>query len=171
MINFFNKKFVRFSTHMIISFLLCYYFIAYAALVPETAIGAFLTFVAAATVVWLLSYLVSKNYFQWVIHLIRLSIYFIKEFLRSNYTLTKEIVTPGLDLSPAVAKVPLDIKSNGGIMALASITNLTPGTLILGVSEDKKYLFIHTLYLDQGTVEQFKQEFKSGFEKRLIKLQ
>lgn len=99
-----------------------------------------------------------------------LAAYFSKEFIHSNIKLTKEILTPGLDLTPAVVKVPLTLKSDFGIMTLSNISNLTPGTLVLGVSDDKKFLYVHTLYLEGGSVDAFKKTIKDGFEKRLLEL-
>lgn len=168
---FFKRSLTRFLIHVLLSFGLCSLAIDYISFVPETAGGALLSFLLSFALVWLLSYLVSKDYFRWTIHLFFLCRYFVMEFFRSNYILSREIITPGLSLSPAVVKIPLDTHSDYGIMALVSISNLTPGTLVLGVTEDRKYLFLHTLYLEGGSVGAFKEIYKSGFEKRLIKLQ
>ncbi|WP_084163810.1 Na+/H+ antiporter subunit E [Olivibacter sitiensis] len=167
---FFKRSLVRFLIHMLLGFGLCSLAMNYIPFVPETAGGALLSFLTAFVAVWLLSYLVAKDYFYWFIQLFFLCKYFVKEFFRSNYILSREIMTPGLSLTPAVVKIPLEIHTDYGLMALVSISNLTPGTLVLGISEDRKYLFLHTLYLEGGSVEAFKMGYKAGFEKRLIKL-
>ncbi|MNE92284.1 Na(+)/H(+) antiporter subunit E [compost metagenome] len=46
--------------------------------------------------------------------------------------------------------------------------SLTPGTLILDVSEDKKSLFIHVMYMKDR--ETFIAQIKNGFEKRLLEI-
>lgn len=168
---FLKRPLTRFLIHVLLSFGLCSLAMDYISFVPETAGGALLSFVLAFALLWLLSWLVSKDYFRWIIQLFSLCRYFVREFFRSNYILSREIITPGLSLSPAVVKIPLDIHSDYGLMALASISNLTPGTLVLGISEDRKYLFLHTLYLEGGSIEAFKEGYKSGFEQRLIQLQ
>jgi multicomponent Na+:H+ antiporter subunit E len=164
------KAIVIFSAHILLSFWLCSYALDHIDFLPETAGGSILAFSIFFLSLWLLSYPFSKAYFRRIVNLIRLCLFFSREFIRSNVKLTKEILTPGLTLTPAVVKFPLRLKSDFGIMTLANISNLTPGTLILGISDDKKYLYVHTLYLEGGSVEAFKKGIQDGFEERLLQL-
>ncbi|QNL49087.1 Na+/H+ antiporter subunit E [Olivibacter sp. SDN3] len=157
-----------FVIHLLLSFYLCSLAIDHIHFVPETAGGTIIAFLAIFISLWLTSYLWHRKYFRRISRLLTLSAFFVKEFIHSNIKLTKEILTPGFELTPAVVKVPLTIRSDGAITALANITNLTPGTLIVGISEDKRYLYVHTLYLDGGSREAFKAIIKNGFESRII---
>lgn len=157
-----------FVIHLLLSFYLCSLAIDHIHFVPETAGGTIITFIVIFMGLWLTSYLWYRKYFKKIARLLTLSAFFVKEFIQSNIRLTREILTPGFKLTPAVVKVPLTIESDGAITALANISNLTPGTLIVGISDDKRYLYVHTLYLDGGSREAFKEIIKNGFERRII---
>lgn len=163
-----HKMVILFVIHLFGSFYLCYLALEYVSFVPETAGGAIFSFLGSFTLCWLLSGLFARRYFLLIIQIMRLAMYFLKELVRSNLKLINEIITPSIHLHPAIVKVPLRISSDTGIMVLANIANLTPGTLILGVSEDKKYMFVHTIYLEGGSVEAFKKYISDGFEERIL---
>lgn len=116
---------------------------------------------------WLLSFVYSKAYFMRVLYVYHLMAFFIKEFVEANLKLTYEILSLKYRLQPAVVAIPLDIQSTFGIMLLANLITLTPGTLSLEVSDDKKYLYVHTIYLE-GSIQSFKSKIKNGFEKKII---
>lgn len=129
--------------------------------------GIILSFLACFNMLWLLSYFYSKIYFRYVLSVYHLCLFFIKEFIDANLKLTYEIISFKYHLQPAVVAIPLDVKSDLGIMLLANLITLTPGTLSLEVSDDKKYLYVHTIYLE-GSIQNFKQKIKNGFEKKVI---
>lgn len=62
--------------------------------------------------------------------------------------------------------MPLDVETDLEITLFANLVTLTPGTLSLDVSKDRKTLFVHVMYLEDE--EQFRRELKDGLEKRLI---
>jgi multicomponent Na+:H+ antiporter subunit E len=71
-------------------------------------------------------------------------------------------------MTPGIVRVPLDVKTDFEITLLANLISLTPGTLSLDVSEDRKVLYVHTMYV--GDKDKFIEGIKSGFERRLLKL-
>ncbi|MGK9118785.1 MULTISPECIES: Na+/H+ antiporter subunit E [Sphingobacteriaceae] len=162
--------FILFIIHLLASFYASYWILEKITFVPETAGGALLAFLFSYTVFWGLLSVFQRRYFKLVIQLMYLLKYFIKEFIRSNVRLTKEIITPRINLRPAVVKVPLSLHSDMEIMILTNIANLTPGTLIVGISDDKRYFFVHTIYLEGGSLPSFKQYMQEGFEKRLLQI-
>ena len=46
--------------------------------------------------------------------------------------------------------------------------SLTPGTLSLDVSNDKKVLYVHSMYITNR--EEFIKGIKNGFEKRILEI-
>lgn len=91
--------------------------------------------------------------------------FFLWELLLSNLRVAYEVITPPHTMKPAVVRVPLDLKSDAEITLLANLITLTPGTLSLNVSDDKRNLYVHTMYLDD--VEAFREKIKTGFERRV----
>lgn len=133
----------------------------------DFASGVILSFLGCFIVLWLFSYGYSRTYFYRVLSVYSLVLFFIKEFIDANLKLTYEIISIKYHLEPAVVAIPLDITSDLGIMLLANLITLTPGTLSLEVSDDKKYLYVHTIYLE-GSMQHFKSKIKNGFEKKVM---
>jgi multicomponent Na+:H+ antiporter subunit E len=51
---------------------------------------------------------------------------------------------------------------------VASLISLTPGTLSIDLSEDRKTLFVHVMFLYD--VEKAKAEIKNGLERRILEV-
>ncbi|WP_119070236.1 Na+/H+ antiporter subunit E [Aggregatilinea lenta] len=94
--------------------------------------------------------------------------YFAWELLVANLHVAYEVITPKLYMRPAIVAVPLDLKRDLAITVLANLITLTPGTLSLEISEDKKTLYVHGMYVDD--IEEFRRSIKQGFEKRVQEL-
>jgi multicomponent Na+:H+ antiporter subunit E len=73
--------------------------------------------------------------------------YFFWELLMSNLKVAYDVLTPTHHMCPGVIAMPLAAKSDGEITIVANLISLTPGTLSLDVSSDKKVLYIHVMYL------------------------
>lgn len=110
----------------------------------------------------------STTYFNKVYRLINFILYFLKELFIANIRVAYEVLTPRLRVTPAIVAIPLTIKSNTEITLLANLITLTPGTLSLDVSDDKKTLYVHTMYMDD--VEAFRRSVTEGFEKKVREL-
>ena len=62
--------------------------------------------------------------------------------------------------------MPLDAKGDTEILLVASLISLTPGTLSLDVSPDRKTLYVHGMFVEDP--EALKQELKQGMERSVI---
>ncbi|HKL68665.1 Na+/H+ antiporter subunit E [Salibaculum sp.] len=125
-------------------------------------------FVLAYLVMWLLQPLTGgpSPYFARVFYWIKLAILFLYELVVSSLQVLWDIVTPGYNARPAIIEVPLDVKSDAGILLVTNLISLTPGTLSLDVSEDRKTLSIHAMFADDPAA--VCQTIKSGMEKWVI---
>ena len=56
------------------------------------------------------------------------------------------MLSPHPKIRPGIIGVPLDAKTDGEITLLACLITLTPGTLSLDVSDDRKTLYVHSMY-------------------------
>jgi len=61
--------------------------------------------------------------------------------------------------------VPLDVQDDVQITMLANLISLTPGTLSVDVSDDKKNLYVHAMYGDDPDAEV--KRIKHSFEHRI----
>ena len=108
----------------------------------------------------------STAYFQRVARWTRLVAQFIMELFVSSFAVMWEVVTPGQKSRPGIVAVPLDVTTDLGIMLVANLISLTPGTLSLDVSEDRRFLFVHVMFLDDRDTAV--RDIKSGLEKRVL---
>lgn len=107
----------------------------------------------------------SYKYFKQFPLVIEFILFLLWEILISNIRLTITILSPKPKLRSAVVGVPLDLKSDLGIVILAHLITLTPGSLSLDVSSHKKYLYVHVYDLDDPDL--FIKEIKDKFERRV----
>ena len=127
--------------------------------------GFFLNF----HILWLITYRRNQSkYFIIVPKLILLLVTFLYELIKANLEVAYEVITPKLKMTPGIIMVPLDVKSNIGITLLANMISLTPGTLSIDVSNDRKVLFVHAMYIKDR--EAFIRSIKNGFEKRILEI-
>lgn len=84
---------------------------------------------------------------------------------KANVRVAITVLSPRLTIRPAVVAIPLDLETDVAITLLANMITLTPGTLTLDVSADRKVLYVHTF--DMENIETFREEIKSGFERRV----
>ena len=124
-------------------------------------------FVLSFFILWVISKEKKKStYFTLVPKVIGFVFYFLFELVKANLEVAYEVITPKLKMTPGIVKVPLKIQSDIGITLLANLISLTPGTLSLDVSDDKKVLFVHAMYIKDK--DEFIRGIKNGFEKRLL---
>jgi len=94
--------------------------------------------------------------------------FFLKKMIIANLDIAKFVLWKPERIQPALIKVPLDIKTDRGIFLLSSMVTLTPGTLSLDVSEDRRYLYVHVTNTEEplNVIASIKQDF----EKRLMEV-
>ena len=108
----------------------------------------------------------SRKYFLRIPRLIGFVFYFLFELVKANIQVAYDVVTPTFYMRPGIVAYPLSARSDLEITLLANIISLTPGSLSLDVSDDKKVLYIHAMYIkDKDT---FITNIKNGFERRLL---
>lgn len=110
----------------------------------------------------------SSNYFKKVRQILVFFFWFFKELLLSNLQVAHDVVTPTHYSRPGILAIPLDAKTPAEITLLANVISLTPGTLSLDVSDDRKTLYIHAMFIDDP--EKLRRAIKEGLEKRLLEV-
>jgi len=98
-------------------------------------------------------------------------LYFLWELFRSSLRVAADVLHPNypVRVSPGIVAVPLDVSSDLGIVLLANAITLTPGTLSLDVSDDKRVLYIHAMYVGRDA-EAVRREIKNGLERRVLEV-
>jgi multicomponent Na+:H+ antiporter subunit E len=107
-------------------------------------------------------------YFKKVWAIWKLIVLFLKELVLSNLAVVKHILQPQLNIRPGIFALPTELKSNFEITLLACLITLTPGTLTLEVSPDRKTLYIHAM--DIHDAELLSDQIKGTFEKAIMEV-
>jgi multicomponent Na+:H+ antiporter subunit E len=110
----------------------------------------------------------SPNYIRKVGQVLNLALFFVWELILANLRVAYDVVTPGYHMRPGVIGIPLAARTDLEITLLSSMITLTPGTLSLDVSADRKILYIHAMYIDD--VEAVRRKIKDGFERRVLEV-
>jgi multicomponent Na+:H+ antiporter subunit E len=110
-----------------------------------------------------LSYLLQKTG-----RAIGLAAYFAWALLVANMRVAADVLKPHTAIQPAVVAIPLDITSDAEILLLSALINITPGSVTLDLSEDRRTLFVHVMHM--SSPESSRLEIKTGFEQRVKRL-
>ncbi|MBQ1202728.1 MAG: Na+/H+ antiporter subunit E [Loktanella sp.] len=97
---------------------------------------------------------------------LRLIVYFLYELVMSSVRVAYDVLTPNDYSTPAILDMPLDVESDFEILLVTNLISLTPGTLSLDVSDDRKTLTIHAMYADDP--DAVIADLKNGME-RLVR--
>lgn len=94
---------------------------------------------------------------------------FIKELMLSAIRVGLLVLRPDLKarLQPMLIDYPLTVESDAEITLLANLITLTPGTLSVDVSDDRKVLVIHAV--DVPDREALIQDIRDGFERAVAR--
>ncbi|HCL66339.1 MAG TPA: Na+/H+ antiporter subunit E [Rhizobium sp.] len=90
---------------------------------------------------------------------------FFVELAKSAWKVAIMVVSPKLEIQPGIFAYPLTVTRDFEITLLANLITLTPGTLSVDVSEDRKTLYVHAI--DCSDPEGTKREIAEGFERKI----
>ena len=140
------------------------------AVLGQLDLSGFLTgFLVGYLALWLTKPLYGQTrYFERLPKVLGLIGFFGKELLISNLRVLWDVITPQHISRPGIIGIPLDARTDGEIMLVANLISLTPGTLSLDLSEDRRMLYIHVMFLDD--VDQIRAQIKQGLEKRVLEV-
>jgi multicomponent K+:H+ antiporter subunit E len=80
--------------------------------------------------------------------IVRLGLVVLWDIVKSNVEVARRILGPESAIQPRFVWIPLAIRDPHGIVSLASIITMTPGTLSVDVTEDRRYLLVHAFNVD-----------------------
>lgn len=83
--------------------------------------------------------------------------FYLVTLTKANFFIAYDILTPRMRMNPAFLEVPVKLESDFGLLLFSNLISMTPGTLSLDISEDKKIVWVHVLYhkTDDAMLEEF----------------
>lgn len=107
-------------------------------------------------------------YFGKIPKVLAFAAYYLKELVRSNLIIAYDILTPTDYMKPGVVAVPIQANTDLEITLLANLITMTPGTLTLDLSPDRKTLYVHAMYIDDP--EAVRDDIIQNLEKRVLEI-
>ena len=93
---------------------------------------------------------------------------FLRELLVSAKEVVLTVLRPSRARRSGIVTVPLDVRGEFGVALLANMITLTPGTLSVDVSEDRKWLYVHAI--DIESKEALIGDIAAGFETKILQV-
>jgi multicomponent Na+:H+ antiporter subunit E len=104
-----------------------------------------------------------QSYFLRVWRVLRLAGFFLYELVVSSVRVAWDVLTPRHLSNPAIIEMPLDVKSDLEILLVTNLISLTPGTLSIDVTPDRKTLIVHAMFADDP--DALVRDLKDGMER------
>jgi multicomponent K+:H+ antiporter subunit E len=73
---------------------------------------------------------------------------FLVDIVVSNFAVARRILGPERAISPRFVWVPLAIRNEQGLAVYAAMITMTPGTLSVDVTPDRRWLLVHAFNVD-----------------------
>ncbi|OWV76195.1 cation:proton antiporter [Rhizobium sp. R634] len=108
----------------------------------------------------------STGYLRRARRVLSLAALFLKELSLSAWKVTVTVLSPDMKLKPGIFAFPLTVTTDFEITLLANLITLTPGTLSVDVSPDRRTLYVHAL--DCSDPEATKRDIANGFERKIM---
>jgi multicomponent Na+:H+ antiporter subunit E len=114
------------------------------------------------------STLVSRpRFINWparTLHALGLAAFFAWELLLANFRVAADVLG-AQRIEPAVVAIPLDVTSDGEILLLSMLINITPGSVTIDLSDDRRTLYVHVMHMKSA--DETRRDIKNGFERRV----
>lgn len=94
-----------------------------------------------------------------------LGAFFAWELLVANVRVAVDVLRGTTHIEPAVVGIPLDVTSDGEILLLSMLINITPGSVTIDLADDRRTLYVHVMHMKSA--DQTRRDIKDGFERRI----
>ena len=81
--------------------------------------------------------------------IMKLVVIFFRELIVSGFVVMKQVLTPNLKITPGIFKYKTILKNDWEVTALSLLLTLTPGSVVMEISESGDELYIHAMDIGQ----------------------
>lgn len=92
----------------------------------------------------------TQFYLGRVLKIAKLILLFIQELLLSSFSVLKQVLDPQLKISPGIFTYETKLRGDYQITVLALLLTLTPGSVVMEVSEDGSVFYIHAMDIEES---------------------
>jgi multicomponent Na+:H+ antiporter subunit E len=100
------------------------------------------------------------------LNVLLLVLLFFRELALSAFKVAVLVTRRKMELKPGIFAFPLTVDRDFEITLLANLITLTPGTLSVAVSDDRRFLYVHAL--DCADKDAAIRDIAGGFEAKIL---
>jgi len=108
------------------------------------------------------------RYFGKIPKIVSFLAYYLYELVKSNLVIAYDILTPEHHMKPGVLAIPIRAETDLEIALLANLITMTPGTLSLDLSPDRKTLYVHAMYIENP--DALRKDITDNLERRVLEI-
>lgn len=101
-------------------------------------------------------------------HIAEFFVFYLRELIVANCLVAYDALTPTLQAKPAILGIRTKAETDLELLLLANLITMTPGTITLDISTDRKVIYIHAMFADDP--EKLRREIQENFEPRILRL-
>ena len=102
-----------------------------------------------------------------IVYIVEFIGFYIIKLIQANLFIAYDILTPRMMTKPAFLNIQVNIKSDFGLLLFTNLLSMTPGSLCVDLSHDRKEMKVHILYHE--SIEKMKDEI-TGIQNRIIRI-
>ncbi|WP_230500126.1 Na+/H+ antiporter subunit E [Sutcliffiella rhizosphaerae] len=107
-------------------------------------------------------------YFIKIYAILKLVTIFTYELIQSSILVVRQIMKPKLDITPGIFKIQTELEGEWEVSLLALLLTLTPGSVVLEISQDGKEFTMHAM--DIPISSDSVRKTKETFEKAIMEV-
>lgn len=111
-----------------------------------------------------------SSYYFGLWRAIAFATFLVWELVRSSLRVAGQVLTPRLRVRPGVIAIPLEVRTDAEITFLAHLISVTPGSLSLDVSRNRRTLYVHFMDIPGGDEDALRYNVKTKLERRILAL-
>lgn len=109
-------------------------------------------------------------YFTKPYRFLKFFFFFLREMHIAQFRVAYDVVTHRHRSNPGIIAYPLDAGTEAEIATFACVLTLTPGTMALEVSPDRRTLYVHIMFIPSEGQQALSGRIKRGLELPLLEL-
>ncbi len=92
-------------------------------------------------------------------------IFYLSEVIKTNFILAYEVLTPTHYMKPGFIKIDVSELTERELLVFCNLLTMTPGSMVVNVSQCKNFIYIHILYLDNR--KQVEHDIRQNYLKKV----
>lgn len=95
-------------------------------------------------------------------------LFYFSEMVKANLQLARDILSPNMKIKPGIVRVNIGEKTDNQILVIFNLITMTPGSMCMELSENKKTIYVHGLYVDDSN--KFEAEIQHGLVRKVMEV-